>query len=50
MKYDSPTVPMRIAIRAAQNEDWDRAEAALLESLSVARKKKQESLKEAAKA
>lgn len=38
MKYDSPTVPIRIALHAAIQQDWDRAENALLEALGAVRR------------
>lgn len=50
MKYDSPTVPIRIALRAVIQEDWERAENALIEALSAVRQQQAKAPKEAPKA
>lgn len=42
-----PTASARIAMYAAQNGDWERAENALLDALSRVRRRKAESKKEA---
>lgn len=49
-KYNEPTVPIRIALSAALKGDWQRAENALTEALSLVRQRRAKAEREAAKA
>jgi hypothetical protein len=50
MKYDEPTRPIRIALYATIQGDWERADGALSEAISLVRQRKAQATREASKA